>query len=246
MVDGMTVIGFPTVIASWYSLFAQLWKPSPSLPNLSGLQRVQTILFVGLLAAAIHVILVEGGQKFLLRKNYHAGGGTSLPHGWTAILLSMTMTVPLALAPVLYGQLSHSQIVQTGHLFASCLVVITGVVGHLALYGIAGFRGFKPIIFPLNMKSGPVRPLVMEAVFAVVHFCSIVLVYRSSLLINLQQPIANIAIPTIKVAALWWLSVALYFLLTYPETVTDKRTVERRGVVNGYLLILTLQVGMLM
>ena len=86
----------------------------------------------------------------------------------------------------------------------------------------------------------------MEAVFAVIHFSSIVLIYRCALSTNVQQVIVDDVFPTIKSASLWLLFVTAYFLLTYPETVSDKRTIERRGVVNGLLLVLTLQAGMLM
>jgi hypothetical protein len=158
------------------------------------------------------------------------------------------MTVPLALAPVVYGLFFHIPVVQSKHLFASCMAVVGASLGHLALYGIKAIRfpGLKPMIFPLSIKSGILRPLTMEAVFAVIHFSSIVLIYRCALSTNVQQVIVDDVFPTIKSASLWLLFVTAYFLLTYPETVSDKRTIERRGVVNGLLLVLTLQAGMLM
>ncbi len=237
-----------------------LMRPSLTLPGQFGLMRVQSILLIGLIAVAMHALLAEGGQKILLHMNYHAGAGRSLPQGRDAVLLSMSMTVPLVLAPMAYSGIFHVQVVQSNHYFSSAFVVVGASVGHLVLYGIKAiplpvtvfginaikFPGLKPMIFPLSLKNGLFRPLIMEVVFAAIHFSSIVLIYRYALSSNLQQPVGDVVMPTVESASLWLFFVISYFLLTYPETVKDKRTIERRGVVNGLLLVLTLEAGMLM
>lgn len=117
-------------------------------------------------------------ERFALHSHYESGGQESLPQGWSAVIQSTTMTVPLTLFPLFYGWLFHIQVVQSGHLLAACCVIVASGMGHLVLYGVKNrFSGLRAKIAPLNSQPSLWRGLGMEGIYAVVHFSTIVMTY---------------------------------------------------------------------
>jgi hypothetical protein len=233
-------------VRAGYGFIRGLMEPHLSLPSLSGMPRVQAILIIGLTAGAAHGVLWTLIEK-MFHWSHHEGPASTMPQGWSAALLSATMTVPLVFLPPLYGSLFGIQVVQSGHMFASCSVIAGAAIGHLLLYGIKsiGFPGIRRMIFPADSTS-LWRALVMELTYAIVHFASIVLIYRFILNVCFGQPNESIAVPTLLSASLWLLGVTVFYWLKYPDSLTDDKTLEMRRVINGLMLMLTLQGGMLM
>ena len=224
-----------------------LMKPQVGLPTLFGLARVQAILFIGLAAAAAHGILWSSIERIAGWRR-RAGGRRSLPEGWSAVIQSATITIPLATLPLLYGWFFHIQLVPPGHTLAACSMIVAAAIGHLFLYGIQSrnLPGLKRIIFPLNSPANLGRALWMELIYAAIHFGSIVLIYRYVLEFKLGLFNTSPIFPAAISASLWLMGVSVFILLMYPESLTNKNSVETRGVINGLMLLITLQGGMMM
>jgi hypothetical protein len=240
-----TIIWFAATVAKF--LF-KLLEPLPGLPNLMGLPKLQTILLIGFVAAAAHAVLWSSAERFIFHSKIGAGGGDSLPQGWSAAVLSLTMTIPLVLLPPLYERLSHTQIVLPRHLYAACFVVVFAAIGHIFLYGakVVHFPGVRNLIFPVG--SGPDRrlALLMESVYAVIHFGSTVLIYRIVVDSRLGSPGATVIYPTLISASVWLSGVCVSIFLKYPDSLVDKRSIEVRGIIHALMLVVSVQGGMLM
>lgn len=241
------VIGLVGVVLSAIPFVMGLMKPQVGLPALSGLPRVQGILVIGLAAAAAHGILWTSIEK-LSGWRHGAGGRRSLPEGWSALIQSATITIPLATLPLLYGWVFHIQLVPPDHALAACSMIAAAAIGHLIIYGIKSFDvpGLRRMIMPLNSPANLRRALAMELIYAVIHFGSIVLIYRYALELKVGHLDAGPIFPTLISASLWFMGVSVYILLMYPESLTNKNSVETRGLINGIMLLITLQGGMMM
>lgn len=233
--------------ASAISFAKGLMATQNGLPTLFGLPRLQAILTIGLATAAAQYILWIAAER-IFGWTFRAGSGRSLPEGWSAVVLSMTVTLPLATMPLIYTRIFQTQVVQHGHTLASCCMIAGGAFGHLILYGVDGLniRGLKRKVFPLNIRANKLRVLAMELIFAIIHFSSIVLTYRFALEIGHGHYDASPFFPAFTSASLWFMGVSVVNLLRYPETVKKKITVEARGIINGLMLQITLQGGILM
>jgi hypothetical protein len=241
------LVGLIPLAYSAISFVMGLMKPQVGLPTLFGLARVQAILFIGLAAAAAHGILWSAIER-IAGWRHRAGGRRSLPEGWSAVIQSATITIPLATLPLLYGWLFHIQLVPPGHALATGSMIVAAAIGHLILYGVQlrNLPGLKRMIFPLNSPAHLGRALGMESIYAVIHFGSIVLIYRYALEFKTGHFDASPFFPALISALLWLMGVSVFILLMYPESLTNKNSVETRGVINGLMLLITLQGGMMM
>jgi hypothetical protein len=87
----------------------------------------------------------------------------------------------------------------------------------------------------------------MEAVYAFVHFVSIVFVYQ--IVLRLQLP-PLFWLPIIgnkfKFSIVFFISAAFFIRLLYPGSLQDKALINLRGAILGSVLHVTLLWGMLM
>jgi hypothetical protein len=233
------------VLVMGFQFLAGLLKSPQGLPSLSGWPRLQAVLFLGMAAAAIHGVLWA-----LIERGFHwkfGGGGTSLPQGWSAVVLSATMTVPLVLLPPLYSRVTHIQMVLPGHVLAACLVVISAAVGHLFLYGAKSLRfpGIRNLVFPLGSGPNRGRAIAMESIYALTHFSSIVLIYRVVVGSRVGPLNGETFVPVLISASVWLFGTWIFINLKYPDSLTDKTWIEIRGVIHATILAVTLEGGML-
>lgn len=218
---------------------------SITLRNIQPLLRLQTVLLLGVAAAAAHGLLWVVTQRVY---DWHFDAGSEqLPHGRSAVALSLTMTVPLVLLPPIYSGLTHIQLLPSRYLAASCLVIPCSVFGHIFLYG-AGplkFVGVRNLISPLSSPPSRLRAFLSELVYATTHFSSIVLVYRT--VVASGSPWARqTVLPTVVSAGVWLFAISFFILVRFPYSVDDKSGITTRGLLNALMLVLTLEGGMLM
>ncbi len=239
-----------TVVPFAIFLLSLLKPPSgmPNLLDLSGLPRLQAILFIGLAAAAAHGLLWSLAES-IFGWQFKGGGGASLPQGPSAVVLSATMTVPLLWLPPLYARMTHTRLVPAQHLLAACLVVLFAALGHLIIYGVdvgrLRFAGVRHFVLPWSLRGNWKRALLMEFLYAATHFSSIVLTYR--IVVGSLRPLGAAIIYAILVPSMVWLFCDYVgIFLNYPGSLTQKRLIEVRGVINALMLTITLQGGMLM
>jgi hypothetical protein len=212
----------------------------------SGTDRLYALLIIGLIAAGIHGVLWTYAEKYF-GLHSGAGGHTTLPRGWEAVVLALTMTLPLMFVPPLYGFVTTSQIVSPGHYTAAFAVVITAAFGHLLLYGTKAlpFQGLRNIIFPLDSPLNPWRALCMEAIYGLVHFSTIVFVYQEFSRSLVWPPNIFVVRATLWPALFWFLCISAYILVKYPESLIDKSWIQVRGFLSAALLMVALTGGML-
>lgn len=249
-----------TAVAEWLGIIAavlaiaegiwfvvHLMAPQVGMPSLAGSAKLQAVLVVGIVAATAHGLLWTAIEP-LAGWHHHAGGSDTLPEGWSAVVQSMTITVPLAVLPIFYPLVFKTRLVQGGHVFASLCMIVGAMIGHLILYGVKGWRisGIKRAVFPLDAPPVLWRALLMEAIYAVIHFGSIVLVYRFALLLRFGHFNASPFLPALSSGTLWFLSVCVFILLRYPDSLSEKSSIELRGSINGTLLLCALTGGLLM
>jgi len=204
------------------------------------------ILFLGTLAAASHGILWLLAQR-VFRWNFDAGGN-ALPHGWSAVALSLTMTIPLLVVPSVYGRFTGTPVVRPGHVLAAFVVVPLAAAGHLFLYGAdtIEFKGIRNVFSPLNAVPTRARAFWMECIYAVTHFASIALVYRLIIGSQVGPLNLNTLVPVVTSAVVWLSAVSVFIFLRYPYSVSEKSGIELRGGINALILAVTLQGAMLM
>jgi len=209
--------------------------------------RLYTILFLGLVGSVVFGVSWSVIER-RLGWHFGAGGSDSLPHGWSAVVLSTTITAPVVLIPPLFQRLAHFQVILPRHWVAGATVVVLAALAHLLLYGARpiNFAGARNLIFPLKAPPRLGRALLMELVYTVAHFCSIVLSYR--IIVDSQFGPLNVAVvaKTLLSAAFFFFGMAVYILLKYPESLQDNTWIQVRGVIAGILLMIALTGGMLM
>jgi hypothetical protein len=213
--------------------------------GLRGSQRMQAIFMIGILAAIAHAVLWALSER-LFGWNF-GGGGASLPQGLSAVVLSLTMTIPLIVVPALYERLFHTGIVCPGHWLGGALILVFSAFGHLILYGskTVQFVGLRNLIFPLD-ASVWYRALPMELIYAVVHFSSIVLLYRVVVGAHSGPLTIRALLPAFIACAIWLSAVSIMIFLKYPDSLVDQKWIEVRGVLNAIILMITMAGGMLM
>ena len=212
---------------------------------ITGAELLTAILFIGLVAAIIHGVLWHFTETEF-GWNFGGGGGSSMPAGYQAVILSLTLTVPLVILPPIYQLIFGKQILLERHYLASMAIIIGAAIGHLIMYGTNTPRipGLKESIYPVGTSVTIYRAVSMEFVYAVVYFSSIVLVYQ--LVANTEYRPMAIIVKYILSLLAWFLAISTYIVVMYPASITDSTWVQVRGVISALCLEIGLIGGMLM
>lgn len=221
--------------------------------TISGTDVLNALLPIGLIAAGIHGVLWTSTERYF-GWHFGAGGHTALPQGWEAVVLSLTLTLPLMFVPPLYGFVMGSEIAVPGrhyiygYIMVAFAVVMTAALGHLLLYGTKAlrFHGLRNIIFPLDSPLNRWRALCMEAVYGLVHFSTIVFIYQEFSRSLIWPPNVLIIRATLLPAFFWFVCISAYILVKYPESLIDRTWIQVRGFLSAVLLMVALTGGMLM
>jgi hypothetical protein len=202
-----------------------------------------TLLTLGVFAAIGYGILWTTSESIM---GWHYGSGPALPSGLAAVVLSLCMTLPLLLVPFLYQQLFAASFLPPRFWFAVPVVIVTGAIGHLLMYGISsvGFRGLRWFILPEAVGGSIWRAIVTEVAYAVIYFTSIVLVYRLVLLQSLSIFETGILTRTVLSGMVFVTGMILFILLRYPESIDDPAWIKLRGFFAGLLISVCLCAGM--
>jgi hypothetical protein len=239
-----SIVGF---LVTGGPFIRSLFEASPGMPLPGGSMRLFTILFLGLVAAVGHGILWSLAER-RFGWSFGAGGGTSLPSGRSAVVLSVTMTLPLLVGPFAYQHIAGVEVLPPRYLVAAAAVVVASAFAHVFLYGAAAIRfaGIRNIVFPIGSPPDPRRAVLMEAIYTAVHFSSVVLVYR----VIVESAVGPLGMSLLWVTAIpamvFFFGVNIFVLLRWPDSLIDKTWIQVRGVIAGLLLLITLQGGILM
>jgi hypothetical protein len=220
---------------------------SKIIPSLTLEQRFFITIFLGIITSIGLGILWPIAEKIF---NWRFGGGgnvdeedyVNLPTGFSAIILSATLTIPLLIAPILYELITKKKILLSNHWIAGVAVILGSAVGHLVIYGIKspGFKGLRRLIMPKltkNLKTA----LFFEFICAIVYFTCIALVYQ----ILVSPKLFFNGIFKVYISALvYFMGMSAFITIKYPESINEPTWVQVRGFFAGFLLPVTLCMAM--
>ena len=189
----------------------------------------------------------EGGTKSAPRaKGERHKAMSMLPSGFSAVVLSLSVTIPLAVVPYIYQNITGSIILPTKHWQAVPVLLVCGALGHVVLYGWKREtpNGLRNRIMPATKKVAWTRALEMEAVYAAIHFSVLLVPYRL-LTYDGETPFMGILLLRIVLPALvFFLCMTAFILLRYPESLNDKSWVLLRGFFSALVMMFCLTGGM--
>ncbi len=214
-------------------------------PN-ARLTRFSILLPLGVLAALVHAALWAITERVFSWK-FGAGGSGLLPHGWSAVALSLTVTIPLILIPPAYQAVARQKVTLPNHWVAALFVLPLCALAHVLMYGFPsiGFVGLSQMISP---PAGPTTlgaGLARELVYSCTYFALIVFPYRL-----IVRPASSSIIfddllrRTVLPAFVFVFGMMMFILLRYPESLNENTWVQVRGVLSGLFLLSCLCIGM--
>lgn len=231
-------------LASIASFSFYIAERTSSLPTKSGLGGFNVVLHLTVLSAIAFGTLWSTAER-CFKWNYGAGGGDRLPSGWSAVVLSLSMTMPLALVPFFYQSLTGIHLLFPSHWRATLLVVLLGMGCHLLIYGTASDspNGIRQKIAPLNEDTPFATGLLMEAIYSALFVGLLVFTYR--LVVNPTEPLLELVLGrTVLPSLVFFSGMAVFIAMKFPGSLRDRSWVQVRGVVSGLLIMFCLCGGM--
>jgi hypothetical protein len=228
-----------------YSMAKEIIKHPQNVPDSTGFLHLNVVLILGVFTAIAFGVFWQALEKIFGWK-YGAGGHGRLPRGWSAVALSISMTLPLVIIPPLYQYWTRLKLLDLpSHLKGSISVMLLGIVANLLLYGVGpSFMGLRHHILPVE-KRRPAFALgiFMELVYALVYFTLIVLPYR--LIVEWPNPslLGTVINRTILPGLSFFCGMTL-FISAQPEALRDRPWIMVRGIVGAMLLMGCFCVGM--
>lgn len=217
-----------------WPIIERLSSPTTSSNTVS----INVIIYLSILVSIAYGILWSTAN-WAWHWNFDAGGGALLPQGWAAVVLSLCLTIPLLVIPVIYQAFSDTEIVSSLHWKGALWVIVSAGAGFLLLHGISPttYRGIRRLSMPKSHREVTLdRSVAMEAVYSIVHFGSISLVYR----MVVERPatfLGTICGRTLLPATAYFFCMATYIVLRYPRSINDPRGIEARGVLASLFIV---------
>lgn len=184
MAANITVVGVKlgSVIANLASIASfslYIAERTSTLPTRSGVTSLNVVLHLAILTAIAFGVLWTVAE-LVFGWSYGAGGGDRLASGWSAVILSLSMTVPLAIIPFLYQRLTGVHLLLPMHWRAIVLVMVIAVGCHLLIYGTSKHKpnGLRERIAPSGENTRFSAGLLVGATSTVLFVGVLVLAYR--------------------------------------------------------------------
>jgi hypothetical protein len=242
----MNAISLVGSIASIIALMVYTADRYTGLSDIPRLTRFSVLLQLGVLTALSHGALWAITERIFAWK-FGAGGSGPLPHGWSAVALSLTITIPLIVIPPAYQAVARQNVVLPNHWIAALWVLPLGALAGLVIYGFAStkFVGLSQMITP---PAGPTTlgaGLARELAFSYTYFALIVFPYRlivrpASSSVILDDLLGRTTLP----ALVYVFGMSVFILLKYPESLNEGTWVQVRGVLSGLILLFCFCIGM--
>ena len=236
---------FVLALCSLYGVVKDVFARAPQSPCPTGILQIYSLLMLGVVTAIGFGLLWTAFEQ-LFDWNFGSGGKRHLPRGWSAIALSLSMTMPLAILPQLYQRVTGLSVVGNprSHWVGALILIFAGVLTHLLMYGAgSAFPGIRRLVMPPQKNASRRRAVIMEAIFAVVYFGSFVLPYRLIIEgghISFWGTLFN---RTFLPALVFFGGMAFYVTVK-PESLREPRYIEIRGFLSALLIMGCLCAGM--
>jgi hypothetical protein len=230
-------------VASVLGLGVSIVQRTSSSPNMTGGTKLDVILHVAIASAIVYGVLWGTADHWIAHWGYDAGGQYKMPTGGRAIVLSLSLTIPLALVPFLYQRITRtSLLILPGHWTAILFVIVLGAVAHLIMYGTKS-DGIRQWLSPAGEYPSMGRGILIEGLYTAIYFSFIVLPYR--LIVSPGDSLAGLLVSRLLLPSLvFFLSMTLFIAFLYPSSLNDKGWVQVRGVISGMVMMLCFCAGM--
>src|SRR5437870_9303809 len=136
--NNITIVGvkFGSIVANLASIASfsfYIAERTSSLPTKSGLSGLNIVLHLTVLTAIAFGVLWSIAKR-IFDWNWGAGGGDTPPSAWAAVVLSLSMTLPLAFVPFVYQKITGVGLLSPLHWRAMFLVILFGAGSHLLIF----------------------------------------------------------------------------------------------------------------
>ena|SRR5438094_65497 len=218
----------------------------PTLAAKSGPEALGIVVYLTLLVAIFYGLLWVLAE-WILKTNYGAGATGRLPAGWAAVVLSLTLTLPLGIVPVVYQHLTGNGIVYPSHWRAFFISLLLGAGIHLLVYGTNSEKpnGLRQRILPQASDPDYTRAVLMEVIYGLIFFSLMVIPYR--LIANPGQSLTDLIFGRTLLPALTFVcGMAFYIVIKFPKSMNDPIWIQTRGLLGGILTVFCLCGGMFM
>jgi hypothetical protein len=218
----------------------------PTLATKSGPEALGIVVYLTLLVAIFYGVLWIAAE-WIRKSDYGAGGTGKMPAGWGAVVLSLTLTVPLGIIPVAYQRLTGVGIVYPLHWRAFFILLLLGAGSHLLIYGTDSEKpnGLRQRILPEGSAPDYSRAVFMEVAYGLIFFSLMVIPYR--LIANPTQSIPDLIFGrTLLPAVTFICGMAFFIVIEFPHSMNDPRWIQTRGLIGGILTAFCLCGGMFM
>lgn len=233
-------------LCSIYGVAKDIFHRSPSGPGPSGILRLYAVLILGVVAAIGFGLLWTAFEK-LFGWKFGGGGKRLLPQGWSAVALSLSLTLPLVILPLPYQRATGLLLIGSlrSHWEGAGVVVLAGVITHLLMYGTGkSFVGVRTQVMPPRKRTTAWRrAVIMELIFSLVYFTSFVLPYRV-IVEGSHASLQGTVLHRTALPALAFFSGMVFFISVKPESLREERYIELRGFLSSLLIMGCLCAGM--
>jgi hypothetical protein len=241
---GAKIASATGTLASIVSLVVSIAQRTPSASVMSGVNGFNVVLHLAILAAICYGVFWSVAERVFNWK-YGAGGGDAMPSGWSAVMLAVSMVLPLAFVPPSYEALTGTVVLLPLHWRAMLLVMPMTIAAHLAMYGTSarlpnGIRAF--LASPRGEYPSLTSALMVELAYSVLYFLSVVFVYRLVVepMVHLRELIAT---RTLLPCLTFFFGMTI-FIVFRPSALHDRTWIQVRGVVSGLLMMFCFCAGM--
>jgi len=200
----------------------------------SGLPSLDIVLHLGLLAAIFYGIIWKLADR--INKWGIDAGGDRAASGWSAVMLSLSLTIPLTFIPPLYQSITGVRVVTSQHWVGMVIVVLLNIGAHLIMFGTKAVKrnGLRDWFMPGKKRISFPRYMVEELVWTTLLFVLAVLPYR--LIVDNNGPLLEVLWGRILLPILVQISaMAVFSGIQYPSSVMDPKVINARGMICGTL-----------
>lgn len=203
--------------------------------------RLNILLHLSIITAVCEGVLWTGIEKTF---DWNYGPGPVTPVGIPAATLSLPLTIPAILVPVLYEDLVAKHILPPSHWHGAILALFGGAIAHLVVFGTDSsvYSGLRQIVlrrFDVESLKGE---LLATLVYAFVMVGLIAVPYRLATAPN--SPVVSALGQPILASLLVFFGVSGYILLKFPESLHSPVWVHTRGIIAGIFMAVAICVGM--